>query len=157
MHNGPLPFLRMHFHDSNEISLPHRARHCEVLGAYMNMVQNHLYTIGDRTELKKQQGLRSVPSMKTIKQTNDHVSLICLKIRVFLNASYQLSRECYRPSLNTQSCIRRPLCGTFRFEIWVLALKKPVFSTFSIFFNKKIKNFIKAILCNFSMRLLKYF
>ena len=35
----------MHFHDSNEISLPHRARHCEVLGAYMNMVQNHLWEV----------------------------------------------------------------------------------------------------------------
>ena len=34
----------------------------------------------------------------------------------------------------------------------------PVFSTFSkIFNNKKKKFFIKAILCNFSMRLLKYF
>ena len=32
----------------------------------------------------------------------------------------------------------------------------PVFSTFSNFFKKK-KKIIKAILCNFSMRLLKYF
>ena len=32
----------------------------------------------------------------------------------------------------------------------------PVFSTFSNFFKKK-KKMIKAILCNFSMRLLKYF
>ena len=37
-----------------------------------------------------------------------------------------------------------------------LALKKPVFSTFSNFLKKK-KKIIKAILCNFSMRLLKYF
>jgi hypothetical protein len=37
-----------------------------------------------------------------------------------------------------------------------LAIKKPVFSTFSNFFRKK-KKIIKAILCNFSMRLLKYF
>ena len=60
------------------------------------------------------------------------------------------------PSLNTQSCNRRPLCSTFRFEIWVLALKNPVFSTFSNLFNKKLKKIIKAILCNFSVRLLKY-
>ena len=33
----------------------------------------------------------------------------------------------------------------------------PVFSTFSKIFNNNKKNFIKAILCNFSMRLLKYF
>ena len=33
----------------------------------------------------------------------------------------------------------------------------PVFSTFSNFFKKKEKKNIKAILCNFSMRLLKYF
>ena len=33
----------------------------------------------------------------------------------------------------------------------------PVFSTFSNFFKKKKKKIIKAILCNFSMRLLKYF
>ena len=33
----------------------------------------------------------------------------------------------------------------------------PVFSTFSKIFNNKKKIFIKAILCNFSMRLLKYF
>ena len=32
----------------------------------------------------------------------------------------------------------------------------PVFSTFSTFFKKR-KKIIKAILCNFSMRLLKYF
>ena len=36
-----------------------------------------------------------------------------------------------------------------------LALKKTVFSTFSNFFKKK--QIIKAILCNFLMRLLKYF
>ena len=36
-----------------------------------------------------------------------------------------------------------------------LALKQPVFSTFSNFFKKK--KIIKAILCNFSMRLLKCF
>ena len=33
----------------------------------------------------------------------------------------------------------------------------PVFSTFSKIFNNKIFFYIKAILCNFSMRLLKYF
>ena len=33
----------------------------------------------------------------------------------------------------------------------------PVFSTFLNFFKKKFKKFIKATLCNFSMRLLKYF
>ena len=33
----------------------------------------------------------------------------------------------------------------------------PVFSTFFNFFKKKKKKIIKAILCNFSMRLLKYF
>ena len=33
----------------------------------------------------------------------------------------------------------------------------PVFSTFSNFFKKRKKKLIKAILCNFSMRLLKYF
>ena len=33
----------------------------------------------------------------------------------------------------------------------------PVFSTFSNFFTKKEKKNIKAILCNFSMQLLKYF
>ena len=33
----------------------------------------------------------------------------------------------------------------------------PVFSTFSNFFKKKIYIYIKAILCNFSMRLLKCF
>ena len=33
----------------------------------------------------------------------------------------------------------------------------PVFSTFSNFFKKKEKKYIKAILCNFSMRLLRYF
>ena len=38
-----------------------------------------------------------------------------------------------------------------------LALKKTVFSTFSNFFKKVWKKIIKAILCNFSMRLLKYF
>ena len=32
----------------------------------------------------------------------------------------------------------------------------PVFSTFSNFFKKKEKKIIKAILCNFSMGLLKY-
>ena len=33
----------------------------------------------------------------------------------------------------------------------------PVFSTFSNFFKQNKKKFIKAILCNFSMRFLKYF
>merc|ERR1712008_187014 len=33
----------------------------------------------------------------------------------------------------------------------------PVFSSFFNFFKKKNKKIIKAILCNFSMRLLKYF
>ena len=33
----------------------------------------------------------------------------------------------------------------------------PVFSTFFNFFKKRKKKYIRAILCNFSMRLLKYF
>ena len=41
------------------------------------------------------------------------------------------------PSLNTQSCNRRPLCSTFRFENLSISPKKPVFSTFSTFFKKK--------------------
>ena len=41
-----------------------------------------------------------------------------------------------------------------RYEYFVAII--PVFSTFSNFFKKKYI-YIKAILCNFSMRLLKYF
>ena len=44
--------------------------------------------------------------------------------------------------------------GVLRNENFVEII--PVFSTFSNFFKKK-KKIIKAILCNFSMRLLKYF
>ena len=43
------------------------------------------------------------------------------------------------PSLNSQSCNRRPLCSTFRFEIWVLALKKPFFQLFQLFSKKHQK------------------
>ena len=35
------------------------------------------------------------------------------------------------PSLNTQSCNRRPLCSTFRFENLSISPKKTVFFTFS--------------------------
>ena len=45
--------------------------------------------------------------------------------------------------------------GVHRTENFVEII--PVFSTFSNFFKKKIYIYIKAILCNFSMRLLKYF
>ena len=73
----------------------------------------------------------------------------------FHNYTHTHKRE--EPSLNTQSCIRRSLCSTSRFENLSISPKKPVFSTFSNFFNIKRKKIIKAILCNFSMRLLKYF
>ena len=36
----------------------------------------------------------------------------------------RLTRFCQRPSLNTQSCIRRPLCSTFRFENLSISPKK---------------------------------
>ena len=45
--------------------------------------------------------------------------------------------------------------GVLRNENFVEII--PVFSTFSNFFKKKKIIIIKAILCNFSMRLLKYF
>ena len=41
------------------------------------------------------------------------------------------------PSLNTQSCIRRPLCSTFRFENQGISLKQKIF--FSVIGVKKIK------------------
>ena len=47
------------------------------------------------------------------------------------------------PSLNTQSCIRRPLCSTFKFEN-LRSPKKTVF-TKTYFF----KNFLKKILTSF--------
>ena len=63
----------------------------------------------------------------------------------------------FAPSLNTAS----PAIGDLYvvhsdLRIWVFALKKRFFQLFQIF-SKKKKKIIKAILCNFSMRLLKYF
>ena len=58
------------------------------------------------------------------------------------------------PSLNTQSCNRRTLCSTFRFENLSISPKKMFFQLFQIF--SKEKNNIKAILCKFSMLLLTY-
>ena len=48
---------------------------------------------------------------------------------------------CITPSLNTQSCIRRPLCSTFKFE----NLRSPPKN--DIFLGKKIQFFL-LILCN---------
>ena len=61
------------------------------------------------------------------------------------------------PSLNNQSCNRRPLCSTLRFENLSISPKKLFFQLFQLFSKKKKKEIIEAILCNFSMRLLKYF
>jgi hypothetical protein len=66
-----------------------------------------------------------------------------LGIFLFLKVQIQLS---IRPSITD---------GVHRNENLVEII--PVFSTFSNFFKKKKKKIIKAILCNFSMRLLKYF
>ena len=64
---------------------------------------------------------------------------------VVLSAVFATTSEIGKyPSLNTQSCIRGHLCSTFRFEIWGLALKKPVFSTFSNFFNNNKKKNYKS-------------
>ena len=38
--------------------------------------------------------------------------------------------KCKNPSLNTQSCIRRPLCSTFRFENLSFSPKKTCFFNF---------------------------
>ena len=43
------------------------------------------------------------------------------------------------PSLNTQSCNRRPLCNTFRFENLSISPKKNCFFNFFKFFQKKKK------------------
>ena len=61
------------------------------------------------------------------------------------------------PSLNTQSCIRRPLCSTFRFENLRSPKKNEFFQLFSTFCGLKKFFFIKVILCNFSVRTLGYF
>ena len=59
---------------------------------------------------------------------------------------YSFLKQCCEPSITD---------GVHRNENFVEII--PVFSTFSNFFKKKNKKIIKAILCNFSMRLLKYF
>ena len=59
----------------------------------------------------------------------------------FLSLTWEL-KYVLNPSLNTQSCNRRPLCSTFRFEIWVLALQKPVFPLFWVQKIEK-KNFLE--------------
>ena len=51
---------------------------------------------------------------------------------------------CIYPSLNTQSCIRRPLCCTLKFE----NLPSPKKLRFFMFSGSK-KIFIKKVLCNF--------
>ena len=55
----------------------------------------------------------------------------------------------FNPSLNTQSCNRRPLCSTFRFENLSISPKKNCFFNFFKFFQKEKKKIIKAILYNF--------
>ena len=57
-----------------------------------------------------------------------------------------LTNMCSRPSITD---------GVHRNENFEEII--PVFSTFSNFFKQNKKKIIKAILCNFSMRFLKYF
>ena len=61
------------------------------------------------------------------------------------------------PSLNTQSCIRRPLCSTFRFENLSISPKKRIFFCFRVQKNEKIKITCNFILCNFLVRTLQCF
>ena len=65
---------------------------------------------------------------------------------------YLLCRFYKNPSLNTQSCNRRPLCSTFTFE----NLRSPKKTSFIPIKNqKKIKNiFFLNFLCNFLVRTL---
>ena len=89
-------------------------------------------------------------SLKVGKYCN---SICCLFSKCDILKNYgQMNRTCWIPSLNIQSCIRRPLCSTFRFENLCISPKKTCFFNFFKFYKKKI---IKAILSNFSMRLLK--
>ena len=78
----------------------------------------------------------------------EEASKVCRMLK-----SYFLDTVTYEPSLNTQSCNRRPLCSTFRFENMRISPKKTVFFTFlgSENFKKKI---VKKVLCNFSVRTL---
>ena len=59
------------------------------------------------------------------------------------------------PSLNIQSCIRRPLCSTFKFK----SLHRPKKTVFQFFGGQKeFKNFlIKKVLCIFLVQTLWYF
>ena len=82
-----------------------------------------------------------------------YVSFERYKICIHYPDIYPKSRQtllffiaCWPPNVITREVIR---CENFVEII-------PVFSTFFNFFKKK-KKIIKAILCNFSMRLLKYF
>ena len=63
-----------------------------------------------------------------------------------LSFEFQLIAQCYR-----QLLYWAPLSITLKIKIWVVAY----FFNFFQFFQKNIKEIIKAILCNFSMQLLK--
>ena len=74
-----------------------------------------------------------IAEQNEIKRCWQKQSIIIYKIHSLGRDSY-----CLSPSLNTQSCIRRPLCSTFRCENLSISPKKTsFFQTFSIKNKKK--------------------
>ena len=107
-------------------------------------------------DTKDQQGQASKNPLRKGRQDQSYISQALWKYAYAL--AYKLNDlicfepkkvhfevQCYR-----QWLFKAPLCITLKFEIWVVAY-------FLNFFKKKKYIYIKAILCNFSMRLLKYF